>query len=381
MKYENSKQQSKATVHRLFEISTIMPKLPATSLTRLRSTCKRWNRLFNDRSFAIKHFHKATKQSLYLMLKTVGFCSVSINLHRPIEVTGELNLINPQYSLDEFEISNFCYSDGLLLCVCANKKIALSILDTKLVIWNPCTGESKWIQPIHECIIGNRYSFGSYQDKKTGTNSYKILSDKYSADPKLQFRIHEINSNSWRNLDVALDFELGWCNVSLKGKTYWIGTGEKEKRRGTFLVSFDYTTERFKRLSLPRQYPSYEALSLSVVREEKLCVLLKREITVKTEVWVTNKIGETKAAFWSKVFAVDFTPPCDASFLVDEEKKLLVCSIYDLEKLQHMAYTVGEDNKVMEKAFGSGFRPFLFNYVPSLTQIEQVTGTKRKRGE
>ncbi|XP_002885709.2 putative F-box protein At3g25460 [Arabidopsis lyrata subsp. lyrata] len=344
-------------------------------LKRLRCTCKLWHNLFKDKRFARKHSRKASRQSLILMLKNFGLSSMSINLHRvsPIEVTGELNLIDSHSSLESLDhyrnYQNCHSSDGLLLCV--NNGMESSMEDnTRLVVWNPCTGQTKWIQHRTMGYICT-YALGSYQDNKSGNKSYKILSRIYDDQ---EFEIYEINSNSWRILDVTVDSYMSIQNVSLKGKTYWFARDEKEKLL-LFLICFDYTTERFERLCLPYPHPyhGYQNEYLSVVREEKLSVLLQRELTSKIEIWVTNKIGETKVLSWIKFVAVDLTPEFrfGINFLVDEEKKVLVCTQNIVLNGKNMVYIVGEDNKVREVAFEDEFKPFLFYYVPTLTQIHQ----------
>ncbi|KAH0903813.1 hypothetical protein HID58_043316, partial [Brassica napus] len=46
--------------------------VPATTLRRLRPTCKQWNALLKDQIFTEKHHRKAPKQPLLLMLKEFG---------------------------------------------------------------------------------------------------------------------------------------------------------------------------------------------------------------------------------------------------------------------------------------------------------------------
>ncbi|CAL9232984.1 unnamed protein product [Arabidopsis halleri] len=75
-------------------------------------------------------------------------------------------------------------------------------------------------------------------------------------------------------------------NVNLHGVSARDVTDKEEKHLGTFLVSFDYTKERFERLCLPCHRGT---AALSVVREEKLTVLLHDANTPRTEIWVTNK--------------------------------------------------------------------------------------------
>lgn len=160
--------------------------------------------------------------------------------------------------------------------------------------------------------------------------------------------------------------------MSLKGKTYWIA---RKLKGDIFLISFGYTTERLEHLCLPYQYPSNQNqnVSLSVVREEKLSVLIHHEISCKTEIWVINKIGETKVESWSMVLAVDLKYEHvfwhSVSFFLDEEKKVLLCCDNSLCRGKTRVYIVGEDNKIRHTDFEVPSLPIWFSYVPSLTQI------------
>ena len=91
-------------------VDEILSRVPATSLKRLRSTCKRWNALFKDRVFTEKHFHKAPKQSLVFALKykepyaleesNAFLVSVSLDAPSPsIEIKVALSLMDPASSL------------------------------------------------------------------------------------------------------------------------------------------------------------------------------------------------------------------------------------------------------------------------------------------
>ncbi|ESQ56258.1 hypothetical protein EUTSA_v10027516mg, partial [Eutrema salsugineum] len=221
--------------------STMMSDLPEDLLEeilcRLRSTCKQWNRLFNDKRFTRKHIDKAAKQSMILIMleKKLRICSLSVN-----------------------------------------HKVSPSI------------------------------------------------------ESKPRFEIYEINSDSWRILVTP--------NCRL------LYTSPRNDQYDFYLVSFEFTTERFGRMRLPYQH-SYQTLSLSVVREEKLSVLLQRTNTQWREIWVTNKIGE-----WNKVLTILDSPPfygwIPISFWVDEEKEVVVCC-----KRMVVVYNAGEDNKVTQVDF------------------------------
>ncbi|KAF3601927.1 hypothetical protein F2Q69_00037093 [Brassica cretica] len=100
----------------------ILCRVPALSLRRLRSTCKRWNRLFKDSRFARNHFEKAKKKSFVLML-TKEFRIFSLNVHLrgmpSAEFEGELSLFDKQRSSNSaiLDISQVFHCDGLLLCI------------------------------------------------------------------------------------------------------------------------------------------------------------------------------------------------------------------------------------------------------------------------
>ncbi|XP_010422163.1 PREDICTED: probable F-box protein At5g47300 [Camelina sativa] len=360
----------------------ILCRVPATSLKRLRSTCKLWNGLFNDRRFINNHFDKAAKEFLVLMLtKEYRICSMSVDLNGipSAEFKGELSLLDHLSShLAQFYISQVVHYDGKLLCT--NKRY------TRLVVWNPCTGQTKWIaQPIDRLWAVEFYTLGSYQDNNSSNKSYKILRHR-GHDENQILEIYEIKSSLWRILDVTLDFHLyNGSSVCLKGKTYWFASDKKwEIKPIKFLVSFDYTTEKFARLCLPYPYFNYENVALSVIRDEKLSVLLRirRINTTNMEIWIRDEIDETKVVSWSKILVVAEIQPgicLSSSFLVDEEKKVVLCSDRwmeeeDVRKSYDLVSIVEEDKEVKQVYCGASTMrscwPLLFNYAPSLVQIQ-----------
>nr|VDD52044.1 unnamed protein product [Brassica oleracea] len=364
----------------LFE--DILSRVPAISLKRLRSSCKRWNRLFNNKEFARKHLHKAPKQSFFLTVtKDYYIYLMTINHRgiRSIQSKGELSPID----CERIIISEVFHCDGLLLCTFDNK--------TRIMLWNSFTGQTSWgIQPF---CTSHTYALGSYQESRYGNCSYKILS--YKDDSVHEFAIYEINSNSWRILDVVNsnswwwildvipDFKLLYtCTyVSLKGKTYWFASDSKDEQLDMFLVSFDYTTERFGRLSLPFNCPSGfpRDATLSVVSEEKLAVL-QHNNTWGKEIWVSNEIDGTNEVSWRKVLTVN-DPKRDiwftiARFLLNEEKKVALCCetcIFNFNTTMKKLYVAGEDNIVNLMDYGetSTLGPIILDYVPSLVQISR----------
>ncbi|KAG7577796.1 F-box domain [Arabidopsis thaliana x Arabidopsis arenosa] len=379
-------------------VEEILSFVPATYLKRLSSTCKPWNRLIhNDKRFARKHFDNAAKEFLVFMLrKNFRICRISVNLHGAdpsAEVKGELTLPDPYFknSADQFKIDRVFHCDGLLLCT--------SQLERRMVVWNPLTGETKWIQTREH---GGTFVLGYSQDKNKSCNkSYKIMGFYDRSSEFLE--VYDLNSDSWRVLDgIRPEWYLGCAYrcTSLKGNAYMLAIAITEGVGLTLsLLKYDFSTEKNVPV-VPLPFPSHahsfsEANCLSVVRGEKLSLLHRRDERSKTEIWVTNKIDETieGAVSWTKVLALDLSPHLQISltsnFLVDEEKKVFMCCVRlredgDEDKSKDKVYVVGEDNNVKEIDSGvnasSGCWPTILGYVPSLVQIERA-GAKRKRGD
>ncbi|KAG7582418.1 F-box associated interaction domain [Arabidopsis suecica] len=377
-------------------VEEILSFVPATYLKRLSSTCKPWNRLIhNDKRFARKHFDNAAKEFLVFMLrKNFRICRISVNLHGAdpsAEVKGELTLPDPYFknSADQFKIDRVFHCDGLLLCTSKHER--------RMVVWNPLTSETKWIQTREE---RGTFFLGYSQDKNKSCNkSYKIMGFYRSGGQVWEY---DLNSDSWRVLDgIRPKWYSGFAYrcVSLKGNAYMLAKDVTDVGFSISLLKYDFSTEKYVPVTLP--FPSQarsfnNANRISVVRGEKLALLYRRDKRSKAEIWVTNKIDDTTkgAVSWSKVLALDLSRELQISFktnfLVDEEKKVFMCCVRlredgDENKSKDKVYIVGEDNEVKEIDFGvnatSGSWPTILSlYVPSLVQIQQAGG-KRERSD
>ncbi|CAH8261455.1 unnamed protein product [Arabidopsis lyrata] len=357
-------------------IEEILSRVPATSVKRLLSTCKRWNALFKDQRFTKKHFSKAPKESMILMSKEYRVFPVNVNLNvapPSIDFKGALGLKDSHSNAEQVDIVQVFHCDGFLLC---------TTKDNRLVVWNPCLGETKWIQLKADYVKdGSRFTLGYIQNNKS-CRSYKILR-RWGCMDYERFAIYEFSSNSWRVLDdVFLGYVIqrkGYSSgaSSLKGNTYWVASRNIDKYK--CLLSFDFTEESFKHLCLP-PFQNHGCVTLSVSREEQLSALNRSYEASKIEMWVTNKIDIESELLWSKSFVVDsrvgncfniFT-----SLLIDEEKKVSLCCSLG-EKL---VYTIGEDDGYYTEipyisnsrwwSYSIKWRPLIFNYVPSLFQIQ-----------
>ncbi|CAA0383352.1 unnamed protein product [Arabidopsis thaliana] len=370
-------------------VEEILSRVPAASLKRLRSTCRRWNALLKDRRFTEKHFHKAPKESIVLMLKEYRVFPISVNLKvTPPSVDFKGALGYSHSNSEQVVITEVFHCDGLLLC---------TTNDDRLVVWNPCLGETKWIQlKVDYRRYVSIFALGYIQNNES-CRSYKILWTWYSYDynsspPQrgLGFEIYEFSSDSsWRVLDdvnhdsVVNHNSIIRSGVSLKGNTYMLAYDIEENSK--FLLMFDFTTERLKRLCLPH-FQDVGEMDLAV-REEQLSVLNWSRNTSKMEIWITNNFDTEATLLWKRVH-LDSQCNCVrifSSLYFDEEKKVvLYCNVKDGETSKKVVYIIGEDDgHYIEIPFVKSIKierlqlihttrwySLIFNYVPSLFQIQ-----------
>ncbi|CAN6875828.1 unnamed protein product, partial [Brassica oleracea] len=129
----------------------ILSKVPITSLRAVRSTCKLWNSL--SKEWMLGKAPASKRQFMSLMTMDYKVYSLRIHLHidkyKKVDISRKHLYIN---ILNQVEISKVFHCHGLLLCVLKDK--------SRLVVWNPYLGQTRWIEPrtnFHKCV---RYAFG-----------------------------------------------------------------------------------------------------------------------------------------------------------------------------------------------------------------------------
>ncbi|KAJ4886763.1 F-box/kelch-repeat protein [Raphanus sativus] len=370
----------------------VLSKLPMTSLRRVRFTCKRWNNtLSKDRSFTKKYRDEAAKRKEYqvVMMLEYKVYLMSINLFNPspsIEPIGKLvSLDNAAH--DGVDIIKIFHCEGLLLCVTKDR--------TRLVVWNPFSGQTRWIQPRDSYHIYDRYALGYENKIKYSQRSHKVLRFVYGyygkpkGPPVCECEIFSLNSNSWKVVDFNPDWHihLFYSGLSLKGNTYLFAEEKlalQERTGRLFLLCFNFTTESFgPRLRLPFRGRYGDTLSLSSVREEQLAVLFQKIGAYTLKIWISSKVGPN-AVSWNKVFlSVDMKPLIgsrfqnfSASFFVDEKKKVVV--VIDIRAynstFRNLAYVIGENGyfktvDLGDSANSNCWSPIVCSYVPSSVKI------------
>ncbi|XP_019092240.1 PREDICTED: F-box protein ETP1-like [Camelina sativa] len=292
-------------------VDEILCRVPATSLKRLQATCKRWNRLFTeDRRFAKEHQRN------------------DVPPLPSVEVKRELSLPHPcSNNSRQFDITEVFHCNGLLICVNDDN------IPYEIVVWNPFTGQTRWIEANNRWKNTNTFVLGYYKNNNNNKSSwsqrsYKILCFNYRGEDT---EIYDLNSSdSWRRIPDGDLTPPGWDGmfsediVPLKGNTYFLAKEESKPHLGWSL---------------------------------KFSVFLQPDDTSKAEIWVTSKIDDdsTKVVSWNKVLAFDLSPHLRitdlVTFVLDEDKKVVVCCERWMGDCIDKIFILGEDNQVSEFGF------------------------------
>ncbi|KAL1220184.1 F-box/kelch-repeat protein [Cardamine amara subsp. amara] len=384
-------------------LEMIFTKIPITSIRTVRSTCRLWKALTKDWVLG-----KGATREQFLGFMTMDYkvCSLRFHLCRKNKGKEDEDLLDLSIKqvdlLNQVDISKVYHCEGLVLCVAKD--------NSRLMVWNPYLGQTRWIVPITDFNRYDTYALG--YDINHNHKIFRFTNDINQKKFISQYEIYDFSSNSWRVLKVTPDWTIDYYqrSVSLKGSSYFFAPN---KIIPAFLLCFDFTRERFgPRLPLPFRSNKYgEIVTLSCVKEEQLAVLYQEneDISDILNIWITTKI-EPKTLSWSKFLRVELRPfaltgvqfgNAAGSFLVDEQEKVVV--LFDLEgeitikaTRYHKALIIGSDGyfksvclgeaaKVGEPCPITGSNPIIYcpslvcssSYFPSMVQLNQP----RKRKE
>ncbi|XP_010430739.1 PREDICTED: putative F-box protein At4g10190 [Camelina sativa] len=352
----------------------ILYRFPEACLARLRCTSKGWNALIK------KDKRLAKSQIIMLIDFRVYLASFDLNgVHdnNVVKLTSQLSLKDPlSTSPKEVDITEVFHCDGLLLCTTE---------DDRLVLWNPCSGETRWmIKPVdHSFKNFNYYALG----KTSSSNKYKILRIRQHGTGLFEkclaeYEIYDSTSNSWKFVGKTRDWSIPGLRrqgMSVNGNTYWLAFTHIRGSQKDILLSFDFSRERFQSASLPVDDISYFPMALSVTRQEqRLCLLAMRYVCglYDTHVWIATKIERTGAMSWSKFLTVkgSFYPQIinGMNFLADRENNMLLCPGKQ-QNSNSFLHIVGKDEHIKVDHHDAGSKCLLVCYVPTLAQIPQDT--------
>ncbi|EOA22356.1 hypothetical protein CARUB_v10002977mg, partial [Capsella rubella] len=327
-------------------------------------TCKNWNALFRSKCFAKMILEKEEEAArelgetrmVVMMIHNVYLMGITINENPSTRFLGKLT-----YGSEQVKIYQVFHCEGLLLCI-------LKEDDTKILVWNPYLGQTRWIQTSDE------------------TRGYKILrfidelchfNLKYNV---LRYEIYDFDTDLWTTLSLNPDWRIvSHCGITLKGNTYWCANERNAYRLSDHIICFDFTRERFgSLLPLPFKAWGSHSPSLSLVREENIAALFQTSQSSNVEIWITTKIDVTNVS-WSNFFTVNMIAfgkkLLRMSFLIDEDKKVAMVFGKDIRILQNTMHIIGESGclRIFEigQLANKNCWPRVCSYVPSIVQIKQ----------
>ncbi|XP_019099931.1 PREDICTED: F-box protein At3g49510-like [Camelina sativa] len=357
-------------------VGEIFSWVPLTSLSAVRSTCKKWEALSKIHIVGKKAASRSRHQFLEFMVSDSRVFSLRFDVQGIRNEDDELSDPSMKQinipNTDQVELSQVYHCDGLLLCVAEH--------NSSLVVWNPYLGQTKWIQLRNK--FNRRDIFALGYDNNHNHKILRFLGDgeRSRRNQRRDTHVYDFSSDSWRVLDVNPDGDapFDYIGVSLKGNSYFLG---REIFGPRLPLPFDHDPS-----------PNLKYMTLSWVRDEKLAVLNSHSDTFQIcDICVSTKI-EPNAVSWSTFFTVDMSPVNGflnglstyfppRSFFIDEEKKVAVFFNNSRTKTYtyryQMAYIVGDDGYFKSVNIGE-FSNSIWNpgklacssYVPSLVQLQ-----------
>ncbi|ESQ47764.1 hypothetical protein EUTSA_v10020934mg [Eutrema salsugineum] len=363
----------------------ILSSVPAASLARFRLTSKRWNALIKDARFLEKHSAKGPSQPLEILLIDGRVYSLSVDLRgiqennvAPIaKVTGRFSLKNPvSSSLEEVYIRDVFHCDGFFLC---------STEDNRLVVCNPCSGETKWIKPKTSFKPSDFYALG--YDSEDSRYRVLRLDQSFGYNRmgffKTEYESYDLSSNSWNGHGMSWGYPpCQGRGVSVKGVAYWFAHSINRESAGLFC--YDFSTGSFRNVSLPSDDPRlYAHVALSVTRDEQqLCFLARSgDDALETDLWIATRVESSKSLSWTKHLTLSGTDlryqqrfTNGMTFLFDQKNKV-VLSANKPRVSERILHIVGEEKYIEVDHQGAkptqrAPTPLLLCYVPSFAPIQ-----------
>ncbi|XP_026459626.1 F-box/kelch-repeat protein At3g06240-like [Papaver somniferum] len=169
------------------------------------------------------------------------------------------------------------------------------------VIWNPTTREYK-VLPNSPTRVTNHYSsiYSFGYDYKN--DDYKLVKGDFIQDGSVKLPPRE------EDVYVSEVYSLRVSGVLVNGLRHWLAKRKNGIKglREQFIISFDFSEERFKQMQLPKGFQDDRPLHTVGVWEECLCVVHGVwDPCNQLEIWVMQDYGVRES--WNKRFVIHLT--------------------------------------------------------------------------
>ncbi|XP_027151024.1 F-box protein CPR1-like [Coffea eugenioides] len=329
-------------------LAHVLLGLPFDSLLRSRGVSKSWRALVDSSEFIKMHLHRAQQEAnssngiKIIALNQNTFYTLDLDLEAHSSSTSaSAKQVNcpSDYSGNEVRLIGSCNS---LLCLKYPYR-------REIVLWNP------WIQkswklpsfPVEYSMYGRApFLLGFGYDRVN--DDYKVLNrisstSLFDTDQSRwcdEVFVYSLKMNTWRRTERFL-FKVSdndcYCTadcILANGALHWF---MKERRSNgvSYIVSFDLSSEEFRKMSCPRYPENYVHQNLRVLNG-CLCLVpyYKVDGRYAADLWVMEEYGVDKS--WAKLTSV--TMPLGSKFrsltplALSKNKRRLLLQI-DGEKL------------------------------------------------
>ncbi|KAL0837329.1 hypothetical protein Bca101_089219 [Brassica carinata] len=258
----------------------ILSRLPPQSLVRFRTLSKRWDSLFNDKSFINNHLSLSRPQFIFLTKSKI----YSIDI---IDQRVTLRGLHFSCRDSNLQYRRITTCDELLFC-----KYPPFHSKMETALWSPWLRQANLIK----LSVGKEF------------NVHKLL----LYHPPQVAAIYECASHVLRYINAPYEVHMPEIDrrshVSLYGNLYWIDSNLQTSEY--FIQSFDFTREIFKPFCLlPLQDNNcLNELRLAVWKGDRFSLLKQHFLTRKIEIRVTkNKIDDTEEVVWVNLMTLTAT--------------------------------------------------------------------------
>ncbi|XP_062027477.1 F-box/kelch-repeat protein At3g23880-like [Rosa rugosa] len=294
-------------------IVEILSWLPAKSLLRFRCVCKPWRALFSDPYFIRRHLSRIntkTNNSYSLFVKEIStFRSMDCEALFKYSSHDDGPVLSRELDFPILDVPfEFYYIDIIGSC---NGLICL-LLDwntSVIMLWNPCTRESKVLPQPSIKNLPKFYGFGY----DSTTDDYKVIVGSFSSTSSYEYVVvaYTLKTGSWRKLQsLNQNFRVLWHGCLVNEALHWVLDERDEDHRviASKLVSFDLAEEKFHEIASP-YCPNPIARSNLVARVGNISnslTLYSRPISTRAgldfRMWVMKEYGVEKS--WNEVMKI-----------------------------------------------------------------------------
>ncbi|KAB2623837.1 F-box/kelch-repeat protein [Pyrus ussuriensis x Pyrus communis] len=205
-------------------IIEILSRLPVRSLLQFRCVCKSWCALISNPHFVTKHLSHAVLTCMNNRTFTLFFSSTRIHSIVHVALTDQQSDSHVRVTGKELDFPVRIPDIVLTRIVgSCNGLICLQVNCNKIIIWNPCTGQSKVLpKPLYSGSLF--YGFGY----DSTTDDYKVIrgSSKTTLGSKeVTIQVFSLKSDSWRRSaddDHGNYIHLKGKGCFLNGALHWV---------------------------------------------------------------------------------------------------------------------------------------------------------------